>query len=148
MPSVKGGIAAAIAAMLIDLPVGGVAAHGLEVETAVTPVTDVAGNDQKIFLTILNEAFHAEYLYKASSPVAERIELHRSLNDTRMAPVERIEIPLDGRLDMRRSGYHLMLVGVKRRLVPGEEVPITLTFGEGRQQKVVLAVGAIGDVQR
>jgi len=64
------------------------------------------------------------------------------LNGSKIAATEREEILLDDRLDMRRAGYHLMLIGVKRALTTGEKIPITLTFGEGCVQKTSLTVAA------
>lgn len=93
------------------------------------------------YLTIVNEAYHAEYLYGATTPVATRIELHRTRGKSEMVPVKRVEIPLSDRLDMRRAGYHLMLIGVKRPLRVGENIPVSLNFGEGRIQKSTLKVG-------
>lgn len=115
-------------------------AHGLEIEEAWTAGTPAVSTDHVAYLTIVNEAFHAEYLYSASTPIAARVELHRTLGGSKMAATERVEIPFDDRLDMRRAGYHLMLIGVKRALKPGEKIPITLTFGEGRVQKTSLTV--------
>jgi periplasmic copper chaperone A len=117
-------------------------AHGLEIEAAWTYGTPAVSVDHVAYLTIVNDAFHPEYLYSASTPVAARVELHRMMNGSKMAAMERVEIPLDDRLDMRRAGYHLMLIGVKRPLKPGEKIPITLTFGEGRVQKTSLRVAA------
>jgi len=118
--------------------------HGLEIEEAWTPGTPAVRTDHVAYLTIVNDAFHPEYLYSASTPVAARVELHRVLDGSKMAAMKRVEIPLDDRLDMRRAGYHLMLIGVKRALKPGEKIPITLTFGEGRVQKTSLTVAEPG----
>jgi periplasmic copper chaperone A len=123
-------------------------AHGLEIEDAWTSGTPAVSTNHIAYLTIVNEAYHAEYLYRASTPVAVRVELHRTLSGTKMAPVNRFEIPLDDRLDMRRAGYHLMLIGVKRPLKPGEKIPITLTFEEGRVQQTSLTVAAAGNPAR
>jgi periplasmic copper chaperone A len=122
-------------------------AHGLEIEEAWTSGTPAVSGNHIAYLTIVNEAYHAEYLYRASSPVAARVELHRTLRGAEMAAVNRFEIPLDDRLDMKRAGYHLMLIGVKRALEPGEKIPITLTFDDGRIQKTSLTVAAAGNRQ-
>ena len=139
---------AIVSALLICLSFTGVRAHGLEIEAARMSELSSAGGDHKAYLTILNEAFHPEYLYQASSPIAERIELHRVSASAEMVSVKRVEIPLDDRLDMRRAGYHLMLIGVKRVLKPGETIPVTLTFGEGRKQKATISVAGAVDPKR
>ena len=79
-------------------------AHGLEIEAAWMSGTPAVSTNHIAYLTIVNEAFHAEYLYSASTLVAARVELHRTRSETKMAPVNRFEIPLDDRLDMHRAG--------------------------------------------
>lgn len=120
------------------------AAHGLEIETAWVSEKPAAGADHTAYLTIANEAFHPEYLYKASTSVAARVELHKVSAGEKMVAVARMEIPLDDRLDMRKTGYHLMLIGVKRALVPGEEIPLMLVFGDNQVQKTKIRVGNDG----
>lgn len=115
-------------------------AHGLEIEAAWVTARPTIGMDHTAYLTIANEAFHPEYLYRASTDVARRVEIHRMIGPNTMVPVERVEIPLDDRLDMRQAGYHLMLIGVKRALLPGEEIPIKLVFGDGQSQQTTVQV--------
>jgi hypothetical protein len=93
-------------------------------------------------LTIANEAFHPEYLYEATTPAAERVEIHRMDGSAQMVEVSRVEIPFDDQLDMRESGYHLMLIGLKRRVLPGGEIPIKLVFGDDQVQQALIRVCA------
>jgi copper(I)-binding protein len=128
-----------------------VGAHGLEVTSGWT-TPEGAGANSEIYLTIENDAFHPVYMLGASSPVADRVELHRMTGEA-MAPVKQIEIPLDDRLDMQRSGYHFMLIGLKRPLRAGETVPLTLRLGDGEVQKTRFTVtieggDPTGDVKR
>ena len=139
-------------ALMITGIAGSAGAHGLEIEAAWTFETPSVADSHIAYLTIVNEAFHPEYLYIASTPVASRVELHQVTGasgvTSRMVRVKRLEIPLDDRLDMKRAGYHLMLIGVKRALKPGENIPISLTFGEGRVEKSSITVSAAGTVPK
>ena len=128
------------AALAIFVPPVSAVAHGLEIESAVVSGTVTASNDGTAYLTIVNEAYHAEYLYGASTPLATRVELHRTRGQSEMVPVKRVEIPMSDQLDMRRAGYHLMLIGIKRPLRIGENIPVSLSFGDGRIQKTTLKV--------
>lgn len=130
MKSVSRSFLAAFAALLAGYT--NAHAHGLDITSAWAPAGD-GGKNGVVHLKIENEAFHAEYLYGASSPVAGKVELHRAVG-TEMHRVERIEIPLSDALDMQRSGYHLMLIDLKRPLKEGETVPIRLKFGKKRFQ--------------
>lgn len=131
----------AAGAIVTVLPLSALA-HGLEIEAAWVSAKPTAGADHMAYLTIANEAFHPEYLYKASASVAERVEIHRTSHSSGMKQVQRVEIPFDDRLDMKRSGYHLMLIGVKRPLMAGEKIPITLVFGDNQIQKTTARVAA------
>jgi periplasmic copper chaperone A len=128
------------AALAIFVPPVSAVAHGLEIESAVVSGTVTASNDRTAYLTIVNEGYHAEYLYGASTPLATRVELHRTRGQSEMVPVKRVEIPMSDQLDMRRAGYHLMLIGIKRPLRIGENIPVSLSFGDGRIQKTTLKV--------
>ncbi|MCL4559833.1 MAG: copper chaperone PCu(A)C [Chloroflexi bacterium] len=47
----------------------------------------------------------------------------------KMVPVpEGIEIPANGKIEIQPGGYHIMLIGLKRELKPGDQFEITLTF--------------------
>jgi copper(I)-binding protein len=45
-----------------------------------------------------------------------------------MQPVESIEVPADGSVALEPGGYHVMLLDVKKELVPGDTIEVTLTF--------------------
>ena len=59
-------------ALLIAGSAASANAHGLEIEAGWTPGPPAGAANQIAYLTIVNEAFHAEYLYTASTPVAAR----------------------------------------------------------------------------
>lgn len=115
-------------------------AHGLDVEASWAPEVTKTADTAAIHLNIANEAFHPEYLYRAVSPVAARVELHRTAPSGDMMKVDRMEIPMDDRLDMRKAGYHLMLIGLKRAIRPGESVPLELTFSDDQIHKMNVKV--------
>ncbi|MCW8087118.1 copper chaperone PCu(A)C [Sabulicella glaciei] len=89
-------------------------------------------------------------LLGATSPLAQRVELHTHLRDgdvMRMRPVESVEVQPGTAVTLRPGGLHLMLYGLARPLSPGEQVPITLRFeraGEVPAQLHVQAAGARG----
>ena len=120
----------------------GVSAHGLEILSGnALPVR--AGGDTAVYLTISNEAFHAERLIGAASEIANKVELHAD-RDGRMVPVNGIEIPLNDRIDMRQTGHHIMLIGTKSDLTVGSVLRLRLQFGKNRFQNVMVRVGKGG----
>ena len=130
----------ASAAMALSLSAAPALSHGLGVESAWTGATRVAGENAAVYLTIVNEAFHEQYLLGAVVAVARRVELHQTGAGSDMKRVEKIEIPLSDNLNMRQAGFHIMLIGLKRPLISGEKLPITLKFGDGQVQKSSVTV--------
>ena len=87
-----------------------------------------------VFLVLNNRGNRVRVLQAASSPVAERIELHAAvadLSDETMRPVESISI--DGESDriFAPGGPHLMLFDLRRALELGQHFPLTLRFRDG-----------------
>jgi copper(I)-binding protein len=58
-----------------------------------------------------------------------------------MAPETRIPLPAGGEVRFAPGGRHLMLIGLKRPLHPGDRVPATLHFASGTTLHVDFAVG-------
>jgi len=48
-----------------------------------------------------------------------------------MRPVDKIEIPADGQVELKPGGYHIMLIDLQRELQVGDTVEVTLTFERG-----------------
>jgi copper(I)-binding protein len=117
-----------------------VSAHGLDVTGRWAADVATADGTGAVYLTIVNDAYHPEYLYNVSTPVAARVEVHRTLTKGEMVRVDRLEIPFSDSIDMRKAGYHLMLIGLKRPLNRGDEISLELTFSDARVQKTQVTV--------
>ncbi|HEY8615789.1 copper chaperone PCu(A)C [Phenylobacterium sp.] len=104
-----------------------------------------AGTTGAGFFTITNGAKAADALVGAQSPLAQKVEIHRSSLEggvMRMSRQARVPIPgAGGRATFAPGGYHLMLIGLKKALAPGDSVPVTLSFASGARAKVDLKVG-------
>jgi len=78
-------------------------------------------------------------LTSASTPVADITEFHVMTHDgniMRMKKIDRLPIPANGSATLQPGGNHLMLIGLKHDLTPGESLALTLTFANGHQQTV------------
>lgn len=92
---------------------------------ATAPGQDSAGVD----MTITSK--RAATLFGVSSPVAKAVELHAMTNEhgmMRMHEVRSIALPAGKRVNLRVSGYHLMLNGLVTPLKAGDHVPLTLSI--------------------
>lgn len=84
------------------------------------------------YLSIENKGSSSDKLLTVSSPVAKSAEVHNTVMDgniMRMREVSQLELQPAARVVMTSGdGYHIMLVGLKKALVPGEKVPLSLRF--------------------
>jgi copper(I)-binding protein len=96
------------------------------------------------YLTLTNGSDKAQKLVGASSPKAERIELHAHLKGAdgmaQMRQVQQVEIPAKGTAVLAPGGLHLMVFGIKEPLKPGDSFPVELTFDGSRKVSFVMPV--------
>ncbi len=95
------------------------------------------------YLSVVN-AGAADRLVGASSPAAARVETHVTINDGgvfRMREVKHLDVPANGRLELKPAGAHLMLIDIQRPFRAGEKVPVTLRFEKAGEVQVELVVG-------
>ena len=89
------------------------------------------GQNGVIYLDIRNNGTADDHLIAVSTPLAKRVELHRSTMEDgihRMEKVESIVVPAGGAVELAPGGYHVMLVDLKFMLMAEETIPVTFTF--------------------
>ena len=92
---------------------------------------DRSSSNGAAYLTIVNRGATADRLTSAESDVAGSVELHQTIvkdNVMSMSPVEAIDVPANGRVELKPGGYHIMLVGLKQDLKAGSTIQLTLVF--------------------
>lgn len=134
---------AAAVAMLMLAVAGGQAAQGqsaaataataatVAVSGAVVRLPAAPGRPAAGYMDVKGGA-RADRLVSVTSPLAERIELHRSVMDGAVMKMERMEavdVPAGGTVRFQPGGLHLMLFGLKPEAAKG--VPLTLRFASG-----------------
>jgi periplasmic copper chaperone A len=137
---------ATILAGTVALPLAAQDARGIAVEQPWARAA-IQGGVGGAFMRIANRGATADRLVAASSPVARAVELHATLRDgevMRMRPVQAIDLPPHGEVQLRPGGLHMMLLGLNRPLAEGERVPVTLTFEHAGSIAVELAVQGPG----
>lgn len=85
------------------------------------------------YVTLMNDGHHSDRLMGASSPVAQRAELHAHSMEgdvMKMRPVTSVELPPGKKLELKPGGLHLMLLGLKHPLKQGDRFPLTLRFAD------------------
>jgi periplasmic copper chaperone A len=91
------------------------------------------GPNSAAYLTIENKG-DADVLLSASvsSDVADAAELHQSKEENGMMMMNPmpagIDVPANGKLEIKPASYHIMLVNVKQTLAPGQTIKLALKF--------------------
>ena len=83
------------------------------------------------YVTIVNGGREPDTLRSATADVAKSVEIHETRNMSgmmMMEPVSSLVVPASARVALKPGGYHLMLIGLKRALGPGQTVTLTLVF--------------------
>ena len=92
-------------------------------------------------------------LVGASSPVAQRVEVHEMSMDgdvMRMREVKAITLPKGKTVSLEPGGFHLMLMNLKKPIAAGDVVPLTLVVESGGKRQTVevkTEARAMGDMQ-
>ena len=123
---------------LLPLPVLLAAAGGASGKTevkdffvrAVPPVSP----NTALFLTLQNSDRVDRVLSKVSTPASKATEIHltrKADKGMKMEHVQEVTIKAGETVTFSPEGYHIMLIGLKKPLVEGVSVPVTLTFKNG-----------------
>jgi periplasmic copper chaperone A len=92
-----------------------------------------------VYVTVRNRGSEPDALVSAMTDVATTVELHETVTKDGtmvMQPRPQFDIPAGGTLEMKPGSYHIMLLGIKQALNPGDAVPVTLTFQKAGQMAV------------
>lgn len=102
------------------------------------------------YFKIENTGKTADRLVSAKVDIAERTELHESVEEggvAKMLPLkDGIPVPAEGEAELKPLGMHVMLMGLKSKLEEGQSFPMTLTFEKQGdvQVEVKIEAGASG----
>ncbi|ARJ64431.1 hypothetical protein WV31_01340 [Magnetospirillum sp. ME-1] len=117
---------------------------------AADPWARATGPDTKVgmvFVTLTNTAAAPDRLVSATTPAAAKVEFHRHVHaDGTMKMVQQgaIDLPPGTPVRFAPGGLHVMLDGLKARLVAGQSIPLTLTFAASAPVTVPVTVVAQG----
>lgn len=96
-----------------------------------------------VYLRIVNAGAEADRLIGASSPVAERVELHsHKMRDgvMRMRRIDAVPVPAGQAAELKPGGDHVMLIGLVGAPEQGGSFPLTLIFQQAGRIAVPVAV--------
>lgn len=118
-------------------------AQSVEVKEAWVRGTVPAQKATGAFMDLTGKS--AARLVAAESPVAGTVEIHNMTMEKgvmKMFPVDGIDVPAGKTVKLAPGGYHVMLIGLKQQMKPGERVPLKLTFelADKKREAVNLSV--------
>jgi periplasmic copper chaperone A len=143
MPSTHSTLFAA--ALLTTLAV---AAHGAEISIGDPYARAVPPGqpNSAVFMSLENRSGEDQAVVSAESAVSEIVELHTHVEEDgmmRMRRIEKIEVPAGETVTLRPGGLHVMLIGLKQGLEPGDVVDLTLLLEDGTRTAVQAPVRRI-----
>lgn len=101
------------------------------------------------YLVIKNHGKQADRLIAATGEIAGKTEIHEMKVDDKgvmtMRPLaDGLEIPADGKAELKPGSYHIMFMNLKHGLKEGEKFKGSLTFEKAGTVDVEYAVNAMG----
>ena len=96
-----------------------------------------------VFMQISNDGADDRALLSAASAVSEVVELHTHRMEDgmmKMRRVDQIDLPAGETVTLAPGGLHVMLIGLKQQLQPGDDVPLTLTLDDGSELSLTAPV--------
>jgi copper(I)-binding protein len=143
---------------------------GVKVTDAWARNSPMAASAGAAYMVIENIGATADALIGASSTVAKSTEVHETVQMPAesaaasggmstggmespaassgmstggmlgMQPVDRVEIPAGGTLELKPGSYHIMLIGLNQELKAGDRIEITLKLEKAGEVKVTVEV--------
>ena len=110
----------------------------LQVTSARVPASDQMGIDLPLLMTIRNDTAEADALLRVRCPFANFSEKHtvdRGEGAPAMREVKSIPVPANKTIELKRDGYHVMLLQTRQKLVDGADVHMRHRFPESRNQR-------------
>lgn len=99
------------------------------------------------YLRIANGGTSADRLIGTSFDIASKGEVHEMSMDNgvmRMRELPKgLEIPAGGTVELKPGGYHLMFVGLKEQVNPGQKIKGTLVFEKAGSVEVEFAAATM-----
>ena len=95
------------------------------------------------YFTLKNQGATADRLIGASTPRAQKSELHTHVHQDGLMKMQRIaavEVPAKGEVAFQPGGNHVMLFGLSQPPKAGEEFPLTLEFEKAGKVEVQVQV--------
>ena len=95
------------------------------------------------FMLLKNHSDIPVTLVQAKADGFDEVMLHQSINENgmhRMEHAENIVIPAHGEVKFQHGSYHIMFMGLHKKALPGDKIPVKLVFNNGQEKLVSFIV--------
>lgn len=140
-----------VAVLLAAAPAAFAQADGtskISVEQVWARATPAGAATGAVYMTLANKSDTADRLTAASSDVASKVQIHEMAVVKGIMQMKELAdglpIPAGGSVTLKPGGYHVMLIGLKKRLIAGQTLPLTLTFAKAGTMSITIPIQAIG----
>ncbi|MDB5393822.1 MAG: hypothetical protein JWM91_1328 [Rhodospirillales bacterium] len=99
-----------------------------------------------VYLVLVNHGVVDDSLTGLSTPIADMASLHRTVDSGGMSEMEAVPdlvVKANDGVTFAPGGLHVMLMGLKQQLKPGDTFPLTLDFAKAGAITVTVAVQSI-----
>lgn len=123
----------------------------ISIERAWARATPAGARTAAAYLTIVNRGTAVDRVVGASTPVAEKLQIHQETNDNgvmRMRELSSVTVAEGASVTLKPGGTHIMMIGLKQQLKEGQSFPLTVEFqkaGRVTLQVPIAKVGAMDD---
>jgi copper(I)-binding protein len=96
-----------------------------------------------LFMQLRNAGDEELVIEGASSPLCERVEIHRTVLEegmARMIAQPELRLAPGETLSLEPGSYHLMLIGPHRALVAGDELEVVIRYNGAHEQAIMAPV--------
>ncbi|MFN7984821.1 MAG: copper chaperone PCu(A)C [Vicinamibacterales bacterium] len=96
-----------------------------------------------VFVVLENKTGEKRQLVSATSSISDKVELHTMSNENgmmRMTPVKAVDVPANGKAELKPGSFHIMLFDLKQHPADGATVDLTLTFDNGEKLPIKATV--------
>jgi copper(I)-binding protein len=118
-------------------------ADGLTVTNAWSRTTPPGVTVGVVYFTLKNDTGKSDRLLKISSPIAAKVQVHRTeIQDgmARMREVAVLHVDANQSVEFAPNGMHVMLMGLKKPLVEGQKFELELLFEVAGPRKIQVVV--------
>ncbi|AII15359.1 copper-binding protein (DUF461 domain) [Campylobacter iguaniorum] len=119
---------------LASLAASLVLAANIEISNAYAKATPPNAKNSAAFMKITNNTDKNIALVSGSNSVSEFTELHTHVSENgmkKMIQIPKIDVPAKSTVELKPGSLHIMMIGLKQAVNPGDKVDLTLNFDNG-----------------